>query len=40
VTAKGADKAKIQEAANAAKAGCPISKALKLAIELELTVLT
>jgi osmotically inducible protein OsmC len=38
VTAKGADKAKVEEAAAAAKAGCPISKVLKLDIELELTV--
>lgn len=38
VTAKGADKAKIEEAASAAKAGCPISKVLKLDIALELTV--
>ena len=29
VTARGADKAKIEEAAAAAKAGCPISKVLK-----------
>lgn len=40
VTAKGADKAKIQEAADAAKAGCPISKVLKLDIALELNVVT
>jgi osmotically inducible protein OsmC len=38
VTAPGADKAKIQEAADAAKAGCPISKVLKLDVTLELTV--
>jgi lipoyl-dependent peroxiredoxin len=38
VTAHGADKAKIEEAAAAAKAGCPISKVLKLEIVLELTV--
>ncbi len=38
VTAPGADRAKVQEAAQAAKAGCPISKVLKLDIELELTV--
>ncbi len=40
VTAKGADRAKIDEAANAAKAGCPISKVLKLEIALELNVVT
>jgi len=38
VKAPGADKAKVQEAADAAKAGCPISKVLKLDIVLELTV--
>lgn len=38
VTARGADKAKIEEAAAAAKAGCPISKVLKLEIELQLEV--
>jgi lipoyl-dependent peroxiredoxin len=38
VTAKGADKAKIEEAAAGAKAGCPISKVLKLDIALELNV--
>jgi osmotically inducible protein OsmC len=38
VKARGADKAKIEEAAAVAKAGCPISKVLKLEIELELTV--
>jgi osmotically inducible protein OsmC len=38
VKAPGADQAKVQEAAAAAKAGCPISKVLQLAIELELTV--
>ena len=36
VTAPGADRAKIDEAAAAAKAGCPISKVLKLEIALEL----
>jgi osmotically inducible protein OsmC len=36
VTARGADRAKIEEAAAAAKAGCPISKVLKLDIELDL----
>lgn len=40
VRAKGADKAKIQAAADAAKAGCPISKVLKLEINLELNVVT
>ena len=40
VTAPGADRAKVEEAAAAAKAGCPISKVLKLEIELELTVAT
>jgi len=38
VTARGADKAKIAEAAAAAKAGCPISKVLKLEISLELEI--
>jgi osmotically inducible protein OsmC len=38
VKARGADKAKIEEAAAAAKAGCPISKVLKLEIVLDLTV--
>ena len=38
VTAHGADKAKVEEAAAAAKAGCPISKVLKLDIALELIV--
>lgn len=37
VTARGADRAKIEEAAAAAKTGCPISKVLKLDIELALT---
>ena len=40
VRAKGADKAKILAAADAAKAGCPISKVLKLEIALELNVVT
>jgi lipoyl-dependent peroxiredoxin len=40
ITAPGADKAKIEEAAAAAKAGCPISKALKLEIALELTMMS
>lgn len=38
VRAPGADRAKVEEAAAAAKVGCPISKVLKLEIELELTV--
>ncbi len=38
VKASGAAKAKVEEAAQAAKAGCPISKVLKLDIELELAV--
>jgi osmotically inducible protein OsmC len=38
VRADGADKAKVEEAAAAAKAGCPISKVLNLEIVLELTV--
>ncbi len=38
VTAPGADRAKIDEAAAAAKAGCPISKVLKLDITLDLSV--
>jgi osmotically inducible protein OsmC len=38
VKAPGADKAKVEEAAAAAKAGCPISKVLKLDISLDLTV--
>jgi osmotically inducible protein OsmC len=39
VKAKGADKSKVEAAAAAAKAGCPISKVLKLETVLELTVL-
>jgi lipoyl-dependent peroxiredoxin len=38
VRARGADKARVEEAAAAAKAGCPISKVLNLEIVLELTV--
>jgi len=38
VRAPGADRAKVEEAAQAAKTGCPISKALKMDIELELKV--
>jgi osmotically inducible protein OsmC len=40
VRARGADRAKVEEAAAAAKAGCPISKVLSLEITLELTVST
>jgi len=40
VRAKGADKSKVEAAADAAKAGCPISKVLKLDISLELNVVT
>ncbi|HTP51588.1 MAG TPA: OsmC family peroxiredoxin [Anaeromyxobacteraceae bacterium] len=40
VKAPGADKKKVEEAAAAAKAGCPISKVLKLDIALELAVTT
>ena len=39
-TARGADKATVEAAAAAAKAGCPISKVLKLEIALALTVVT
>jgi osmotically inducible protein OsmC len=38
VTAHGADKAKIEQAAAAAKEGCPISKVLKLEIVLDLSI--
>jgi osmotically inducible protein OsmC len=38
VRAKGADRKKIDEAASAAKAGCPISKVLNLEITLELAI--
>lgn len=38
VKARGADRAKVEEAAAAAKAGCPISRVLKLDVVLELTV--
>ena len=38
VHAKGADKGKIEEAVAAAKAGCPISKVLKLEIALDLQI--
>ncbi len=40
VTARGADRAKVEEAAAAAKEGCPISKVLKLDISLELNLTT
>lgn len=40
VKAKGADRAKVEEAAAAAKAGCPISKVLKLDVSLDLTIET
>lgn len=38
VVAPGADRAKIQEAAEAAKGGCPISKVLNAEITLDLTI--
>ena len=38
VAAPGADRARVEEAAVAAKTGCPISKVLKLEITLDLTV--
>lgn len=38
VSAPGADRAKVEEAAQAAKEGCPISRVLKLDITLDLTV--
>jgi len=38
VKARGADRVKVEEAAAAAKAGCPISKVLRLDIVLELSV--
>lgn len=37
VTARGADKAKIEEAAAAAKAGCAVSRVLKLDVVLDLS---
>jgi osmotically inducible protein OsmC len=40
VKAPGADKAKVEEAAAAAKTGCPIARVLKLEIALELEVET
>lgn len=38
VTARGADRAAVEAAAAAAKAGCPVSKVLKLEIVLELSL--
>ncbi|MEO7730251.1 MAG: OsmC family peroxiredoxin [Kofleriaceae bacterium] len=38
VKAEGADRKKIEEAASAAKAGCPISKVLNLEITLALNI--
>lgn len=38
VRSPGADRAKVEEAAAAAKSGCPISRVLKLEITLDLTV--
>jgi len=38
VKAQGADRKKIEEAASAAKAGCPISRVLNLEITLELDI--
>ena len=38
ITARGAEKGKIEDAAAAAKAGCPISKVLKLEIALDLKI--
>ena len=38
VSAPGADRSKVEEAAAAARAGCPISKVLKLEIALDLTL--
>ncbi|MBI5502986.1 MAG: OsmC family peroxiredoxin [Deltaproteobacteria bacterium] len=40
VKAPGADRAKVEEAAAAAKLSCPISKVLRLEITLDLTVQT
>lgn len=40
VKAPGADRAKIEEAAAAAKTGCPISKALHMEITLDLSIQT
>ena len=38
VRAPGADKAKVEEAAAAAKTGCPIPRVLRLELALDLTV--
>lgn len=38
VVATGADRDKVQEAADAAKAGCPISRVLNAEITLDLTI--
>jgi osmotically inducible protein OsmC len=38
VTAPGAQRSQVEEAAAAAEAGCPISRALNLEVALELTV--
>jgi len=38
VTAPGADRAKVEEAGAAAKAGCPISKVLRLEVVLDLAI--
>lgn len=38
VKAPGADEAKVREAGEAAEAGCPISKVLRLEIDLNLTL--
>lgn len=38
VTAFGADKSKVEAAAAAAKAGCPISRVLNLTVELNLRI--
>lgn len=40
ITARGADRAKVEEAAADAKAGCPISKVLKLEIALDLKIVS
>jgi osmotically inducible protein OsmC len=40
VIAKGADRSKVEQAAAAAKAGCPISKVLKLEVSLDLKIVT
>ena len=40
VRARGADRAKIEEAAAAAKTGCPVSRVLKLEVSLDLTIET